>query len=122
MMIARWGSPVDVSRVVLPKRPVAYLWVHGLILSLKCKYVLGALSPGFAVCGIDMCKNMGNAVFELADRVGVCVEVASAVVFSVEVTVAFKGVVAMDRDLELDTIALGFDHEFIQTVQNCVII
>jgi hypothetical protein len=96
--------------------------VHGFVLGLKCKYVFRALSPGLAVCGVDMCKNMSDTVFELADRVGVRVEVASAVVFPVKVTVAFQGVIAMDRDLELDTVALSFDHKLVQTVQDRVVI
>jgi hypothetical protein len=31
------------------------------------------------------------------------------------------GIVAVERDVELDTVAVGFGHEFVQLVQDCVI-
>lgn len=96
--------------------------MHRLVLGLESKYVLRALSPGLAVRGVYMRKYMSNAIFKLADGVGVGVKVASAVVFSVEVRVRFQGVVAVNRDLELDAIAVGFNHNFVETIQDRIII
>lgn len=96
--------------------------MHGLVLSLKSEYVLGALTPGLAVGGVDVCKDMSNTILELADSVCVRVEITSTVVLSIEVVVSFQGVVAVDRDGKLDPVTMRFDHKRVETIQNCVVV
>jgi hypothetical protein len=95
--------------------------MHSFVLRLESKYVLRALGPCLAVCGIDMGKDMGNAIFEVGDGIAVGVEIASTVPLSIEIAITFEGVVAVDRNEELDAVAMRFHHEFIEATQNGVV-
>src|SRR5690242_269597 len=95
------------------RRRGKYLGMHSFILSLEREDVLRALCPGLPICRIDVCENVCNAVFEVLDGIAVGVEVTSAIPLAVEVFVALQGIVRVDRDHELDAIAVCFDHELI---------
>jgi hypothetical protein len=69
-----------------------------------------------------VCKDMSNAVFELADSVRVGVEVTCPIPLPVKVTVGLEGVVAVNGDEKLDALGLSFHHELVQAVQYGVVI
>jgi hypothetical protein len=66
--------------------------------------------------------DMGHAVLVVAQSLCVCVEVAGAVVFPVKVPVALEGVVAVERNDELDPVAFGVAHEVVQAVEDGVVV
>jgi hypothetical protein len=101
---------------------MAYVPVHGLILRLEGEYVLWALRPRLAVVGVHVSHDMGDAVLVVAQSLGVGVEVADTVVLSVKVSVAFESVVAVERNDELDAVAMGVVHEVVQLVEDAVVV
>jgi hypothetical protein len=96
--------------------------MHGLVLCLEGEDVLRALRPGLAVVRVHVSHYMGHTVLVVAQSLCVCVEVAGAVVLPVEVSVAFEGVVAVERNDKLDPVALGVVHEVVQAVENGVVV
>ena len=112
-------SDVNVSDYTAQR--LTYLWMHGFVLGLECKDVLRALRPGLAGRRIDVSKHMVNAVLELGNRIFVCVEVSSAIPLPVEVFFALQRIVAVDGNQKLDAVAMCFDHEFIETVEDSVV-
>jgi hypothetical protein len=117
MWLALVDRPVNrVSHDVCAHRGVTYVRVHSLVLRLEREDVLGALSPSLSVGGVDVGKDMGDTILELADGIRVLVEVSSAVVLSVEVPVSLKGVIAVDRDRELDAVAVRLHHKVVKTI------
>jgi hypothetical protein len=95
--------------------------VHSLVLCFKCKDIFRALRPWFAIVWVDMCHNVANAVFVMTDCFRAAVEIAGAVVLSIEVFFPFEGVVAVERDDELDAVSSRFVHEIIKAVQNFIV-
>jgi hypothetical protein len=117
MRLAILRLPVTrISHDVCVYRGITYVWVHGLVLRLESENVLRALTPSLSVGRVDVCKDMGNTILELADGIRVRIEITSTVGFSVEVLVSFKGVVAVDRDRKLDAVAMRFDHKLVKTI------
>ena len=70
---------------------------------------------------VDMCHDMRNAIFVVAYRFGAAVKVTGAVVLPVEVFLSFQGVVAVERDDELDAIAPRVVHEVIESVEDFIV-
>jgi hypothetical protein len=101
---------------------MAYIPVHGLVLRLEGEDVLWALRPRLAVVGVHVSHDMGDAVLVVAQSLCVGVEVADTVVLSVKVSVAFEGVVAVERNDELDAVAMGVVHEVVQFVEDGVVV
>lgn len=95
--------------------------MHGLILCLKSKDVLGALAPGLAVVRIHVGQDMRNAVLEVIDRIAVGVKVSRTVPFTVEVGIGRKSIVAVDGDEKLDSVCMRVGHEVVKAFKNGVI-
>lgn len=99
-----------------------YIPVHGLVLCLEGEDVLRALRPRLAVVRVHVRHDMGDAVLVVVQSLGVCVEVAGAVVLSIEVPVALEGVVAVERNDEFDAVAFGVVHKVVETVEDGVVV
>lgn len=99
----------------------SHLVMHRLILSLECKDILRALCPCFLIMRIDMRQDMGDSLFKVLDCVLVGVKVARAIPLSVKVGLSRQGIVAMNRDKELDPMLVRIEHHIVQVVQNSVI-
>lgn len=95
--------------------------MHSFILRLECKDILSTIAPRFPVMRVNMRKHMRDAVLEVANRIGIRVEISRAVPAAVEVRVRFKGVVTVDGDEKLDTVLVCFDHDIVKTVEDCVV-
>jgi hypothetical protein len=65
---------------------------------------------------------MGDAVLVVVQSLGVCVEVAGAVVLSIEVPVGLEGIVAVERNDEFDAVAFGVVHKVVETVEDGVVV
>ena len=96
--------------------------MHGLVLCLEGEDVLRALRPRLAVVRVHVRHDMGDAVLVVVQSLGVCVEVAGAVVLSIEVPVALEGVVAVERNDEFDAVAFGVVHKVVETVEDGVVV
>ena len=75
---------------------MTYISVHSLILCLEGEDVLRALRPRLSIVRVHVRHYMSDAVLVVAQSLCVCVEVANTVVFSVKVSVAFEGIVAVE--------------------------
>lgn len=95
--------------------------MHGLILSLKSKNVLGALAPSLPVRRVDVSENMRNTLLEVLNGIAIGVKVTGTIPLPVEVVRSFQGVVAVDGDEKLDTIAVCLHHEDVEAVQHSII-
>lgn len=95
--------------------------MHSLILRLECKDVLWTLRPRLPVVRVDVRHHVGDAVFVVADRFGVAVEVVDAVRLAVEVSLVFEGVVAVERDDDFDAVASRAEHEVIEAIEDFVV-
>lgn len=95
--------------------------MHGLILSLKRKDILGAILPGLSIAGIDMRQDMGNTVLKVPHGVAVGVKVARPIPIAVEIAVSLESVVAVNRNHQLDAMAGCLDHEAIQALQHSIV-
>jgi hypothetical protein len=95
--------------------------VHSLVLRLESEDVLRALRPRLAIVWIDVRHNMGDAILVVANSFGAAVKVAGAVILAIEILLPFQSVVAVERDDELDTVALGIVHEIIQSVEHLIV-
>lgn len=100
---------------------LSYISVHGLILCLKCEDVLRALRPWFAVVGVNMRHDIGNAIFVVANGFRAAVKIACAILLPVEISLVFQSVVAVERDNELDAVAFGIVHEVVQPVEDLIV-
>jgi hypothetical protein len=98
-----------------------YVVMHSLVLRLKRKDVFRALRPCFAVVRIDVRHHVSDAVFVVADGIGVAVEVAGAVPLSVEVSLVLQGVVAVEGDDEFYPVAACIVHEVVEAVEDFVV-
>lgn len=95
--------------------------MHSLILRLECKDVLWTLRPRLPVVRVDVRHHVGDAVFVVADRFGVAVEVVDAVRLAVEVSLVFKGVVAVEGDDDFDAVTSRVEHEVIEAIEDFVV-
>ena len=95
--------------------------MHSLILRLECKDVLWTLRPRLPIVRVDVRHHVGDAVFVVADRFGVAVEVVDAVRLPVEVSLAFERVVAVEGDDEFDAVASRVEHEVVEAVEDFVV-
>jgi len=100
---------------------MTYIIMHSLILRLKRKDVLRALRPRLAVVRVNVRHHVRDAVFVVADCIGVAVEVACAVILPVEVAIVLQGVVAVEGDYEFDAVASGIVHEVVEAVEDFVV-
>jgi hypothetical protein len=100
---------------------VSYVTVHSLVLRLESEDVLRALRPRLAIVWIDVRHNMCDAILVVANSFGAAVKVASAVIHAIEILLTFQSVVAVERDDELDAIALGIVHEVVQSVEHLIV-
>lgn len=95
--------------------------MHSLVLRFEREDVLWALRPCLAVVRVDVRHHVSDAVFIVPDRIGVAVEVASAVVLSIKVSVALQSIVAVERDDKFDAVASCIVHEIIEAVEDFVV-
>lgn len=68
-----------------------------------------------------MSKNMRNTLLEVLNGIAIGVKVTGTIPLPVEVLRTFQGVVAVDGDEKLDTIAVCLHHEGVETVQHSII-
>jgi hypothetical protein len=64
---------------------------------------------------------MCDAILVVANSFGAAVKVAGAVIHAIEILLTFQSVVAVERDDELDAIALGIVHEVVQSVEHLIV-
>jgi len=96
--------------------------MHRLIVCFKSKDILRALSPGLAIIGIDVCKDVSNTILEQTDSVLVRIENLGTVPLSIEVHIGSQSVLCVNKDQAFDTVTMRIHHEFFEEVQNSIIV
>jgi hypothetical protein len=68
-----------------------------------------------------MCHNISNSVFVVTNGFRAAVKVTGTIVLPVEVFLSFQGVIAVERDDELDAIASRSVHEVIESIEDFIV-
>lgn len=90
--------------------------VRRFVLGFEGEDVLGGVGPLLAGVLVNVAQDVGDALLEVILGIRVGVEVTRAVTLTVVVSVSFKGVEAVDGDIELNTVAVGLNHDVIEAL------